>query len=133
MLKFAADCKTASKLMLVSDSIAPTGLGDGEYEIWNDKISVVKNQTKNNRGNIAGSVITMLDAVKMMSSLGFSDVEISQMASANQAIMLGLEKSHGSIEIGKRADLVVLDEQHNVKLTLIGGKVVFNRLNTNRL
>ncbi|MEP7039856.1 MAG: N-acetylglucosamine-6-phosphate deacetylase [Acidobacteriota bacterium] len=123
MLKFAANCKSAANLMLVSDSIAPTGLGDGEYEIWNDKISVVNNQTKNERGSIAGSVITMLDAVKMMSSLGFSATEISQMASGNQAKLLGIEKSHGSIEVGKRADLVILDELQNVKLTLIGGKI----------
>ena len=122
MLKFAADCKSANNLMLVSDSIAPTGLGDGVYEIWNDVISVSNGETKNERGGIAGSVITMLDAVKMMSSLGFSAIEISQMASANQAKLLGIEKSHGSIEVGKRADLVVLDDKGNVKLTLIGGK-----------
>ncbi len=128
MLKFAADCKTTANLMLVSDSIAPTGLGDGEYEIWNDKISVIDNQTKNKRGSIAGSVITMLDAVKMYRSLGFSETEISQMASANQAKLLGIKKSHGSIEIGKRADLVVLDERQNVKLTLIGGKIAVNNL-----
>ena len=111
--------------MLVSDSIAPTGLGDGVYEIWNDKIVVENGKTKNERGGIAGSVITMLDAVKMMSSLGFNESQISQMASANQAKLLGVEKSHGSIEIGKRADLVVLDERQNVKLTLINGKIVF--------
>lgn len=128
MLKFAADCKSAANLMLVSDSIAPTGLGDGEFEIWNDKISVVNNQTKNERGSIAGSVITMLDAVKVMSSLGFSETEISQMGSANQVKLLGIEKSHGSIEVGKQADLVVLDEQQNVKLTLIGGKIAVNNL-----
>ncbi len=124
MLKFAADCKSANNLMLVSDSIAPTGLGDGVYEIWNDVISVENGRTKNERGGIAGSVITMLDAVKMMSSLGFSAAEISQMASANQAKLLGIDDFRGSIEVGKRADLVVLDDAGNVKLTLIGGKVV---------
>ncbi len=122
MLKFAADCKSANNLMLVSDSIAPTGLGDGVYKIWNDKISVSNGETKNERGGIAGSVITMLDAVKMMSSLGFSAAEISQMASANQAKLLGINDFRGSIEVGKRADLVVLDDKGNVKLTLIGGK-----------
>ena len=128
MLKFAVDCKTSANVMLVSDSIAPTGLGDGVYEIWNDKIAVENGKTKNERGGIAGSVITMLDAVKMMSSLGFSSIEISQMASVNQAKLLGIEKSHGSIEVGKRADLVALDENGNVKLTLIGGKIALNNL-----
>jgi N-acetylglucosamine-6-phosphate deacetylase len=45
------------------------------------------------------------------------------MASANPAHLLGIEKNYGSIEVGKRADLVALDEQGNVKLTLIGGKI----------
>ena len=123
MLKFAVDCKSAANIMLVSDSIAPTGLGDGIYEIWNDKIAVENGKTKNERGGIAGSVITMLDAVKMYRSLDFSETEVSQMASTNQAKLLGIKKSHGSIETGKRADLVVLDERQNVKLTLIGGKI----------
>ena len=124
MLKFAGDCKTPSKLMLVSDSIAPTGLGDGIYEIWDDRISVENGTTKNERGGIAGSVITMLDAVKMMLSLGFSNAEVSQMASANQAKLLGVDENYGSIEVGKRADLVALDETGKAELILIGGKVV---------
>ena len=126
MLKFAVDCKSAAKIMLVSDSIAPTGLGDGVYEIWNDKIAVENGKTKNERGGIAGSVITMLDAVKMMLSLGFSDVKISQMASANQAELLGIKDNCGSIEVGKRADLAVLDDAGNLKLTLIGGQIAYD-------
>ena len=70
----------------------------------------------------------MLDAVKMMLSLGFSNLEVSKMASANPARLLGLEKTHGAIEIGKRADLVALDKDGNVRLTIIGGRIAFNNL-----
>ena len=70
----------------------------------------------------------MLDAVKMMLSLGFSEWEVSKMASANPAQLLGLEKTHGTIEIGKRADLVALDKDGNVRLTIIGGRIAFNDL-----
>ena len=125
MLKFAADCKSSKNLMLVSDSIAPTGLGDGVYEIWNDKIAVENGKTKNERGGIAGSVITILDAVKMMLSLGFSEAEVSQMASANPAKLLKIDDYCGSIEIGKLANLTALDENGNVKLSLVGGKIAF--------
>ncbi len=123
MLKFAVENKGAGKVSLISDSVAPTGLGDGEYELWNEKVSVINGKTKNERGSIAGSVITMLDAVKQMRALGFSDAEVSQMASANPARLLGIEATHGAIAVGKRADLVALDEQGNVKLTIIGGKI----------
>jgi N-acetylglucosamine-6-phosphate deacetylase len=126
MLKFAHKNKPTGKLALVSDSIAPTGLGDGDFEMWNEKISVVDGKTRNARGSIAGSVITMLDAVKMMRSLGFSESEVSRMASANPARILGIEKTHGSIEVGKRADLIALDDAGNVKFSMVGGRVAFN-------
>jgi len=123
MLKFGVDNKGADKVSLISDSVAPTGLGDGDFELWGEKISVVNGKTQNERGSIAGSVITMLDAVKQMRELGFSSSEVSRMVSANPARLLGIEKTHGTIELGKRADLVALDEKGNVKLTIIGGKV----------
>ncbi|MEJ7700043.1 MAG: amidohydrolase family protein [Pyrinomonadaceae bacterium] len=125
MLKFAFRNKTADGLALVSDSVAPTGLGDGTFELWNEKISVVGGKTQNERGSIAGSVITMLDAVKMMISLGIDEREVSRMASLTPAKTLGIEKDFGSIEIGKRADLVALDEQGNVILTIVGGKTFY--------
>lgn len=125
MLKFAYKNKTAENLALVSDSVKMAGLGDGEYELWNEKISVVNGKTKNERGSIAGSVITMLDAVKMMLSLGISLDEVSKMASLAPAKVLGIAKDYGSIEKGKRADLVVFDEKGNLKLTIIGGRAAY--------
>jgi N-acetylglucosamine-6-phosphate deacetylase len=123
MLKFGVQSKGADKVSLISDSVAPTGLGDGSYELWGEKVSVVNGKTQNERGSIAGSVITMLDAARQMRALDFTEWEVSQMASANPARLLGLEKTYGVIETGKRADLVALDEQGNVKLTIIGGKI----------
>lgn len=121
MLKFAVENKSTDKVTLISDSIAPAGLGDGEYKIWNEKISVIDGKTENEKGSIAGSVITMLDAVKMMLSLGFSEIEVSKMASLNPAKLLGIDKNYGSIEVGKRADLIAFDKNKNVKMTLING------------
>ncbi len=126
ILKFACQSKTSEKTILISDSVAPTGLGDGNFEIWGENVSVVNGKTRNERGSIAGSVITILAAVKRMLSLGFSPAEVSKMASANPARLLGIEKTHGSIEIGKRADLVALDEKGNVKLCLVAGNVAFS-------
>ena len=67
----------------------------------------------------------MLDAVRMMRSLGVSYVELAAIASANLARLFGVDRECGSIETGKRADLVALDDAGNVKLTLIGGDVAF--------
>jgi N-acetylglucosamine-6-phosphate deacetylase len=124
MLEFACRSKTPENVSLISDSVAPTGLGDGSYDLWGETITVENGRTRNERGSIAGSVITMLDAVKRMLSLGFSDLEVSKMASGNPARLLGCFQERGSIEIGKRADLVALDIDGNVKFMLIGGNVV---------
>lgn len=126
MLRFAVRAKTFDKVTLISDSVLPTGLGDGDFEIWNEKISVINGRTKNERGTIAGSVITILDAVNNMLAQGFSSAEVSAMASLNPARLLGIEKDFGSLEINKQADLVAIDKDGRVKLTIVGGRIIQN-------
>jgi len=117
--------KTSERLSLISDAIAATGLGDGDYQIWGEKIVVNEGRTQNTRGHIAGSVITMLDAVQMMFSLGCSECDVARMAASNPAKLLGIDGDCGSIEEGKRADIVALDEDRSVRLTIIGGQIAF--------
>lgn len=121
MLKLACETKGADNVSLISDSVAPTGLGDGEFELWNEKVSVTNGRTRNERGSIAGSVITMQDAVKRMLGLGFSESDVAKMASSNPAKLLRVDDQIGSIEIGKRADLVALDDKGNIEFAMIGG------------
>lgn len=128
MVKFACECKGPDKVSLISDSVMPTGKGDGDFEIWGEKVSVVNGKTQNERGSIAGSVITMLDAVKNTLELGFSHEDVSKMASLNPAKLLGIENECGSTEAGKRADLVAIDGEGKVKLCLVGGKIAYNGL-----
>lgn len=124
MLKLACGVKGPDKVALISDSVAPTGLGDGEFDIWGEKVSVADRRTLNERGSIAGSVITMHDAFLKIRSLGFSDVELAQMTSANPAKLLGLEDSRGAVEAGKRADLVGIRPDGSIKFVMIGGEFV---------
>jgi N-acetylglucosamine-6-phosphate deacetylase len=121
ILKFVIRSKSPETVSLISDAVAAAGLGDGDYEIWGETISVKNGRTQNSSGNIAGSVITMLDAVRLMLSLGFSEPEVAVMAALNPALLLGIAAECGSIEIGKRADLVALDDNLNVRMTIIAG------------
>lgn len=125
MLQLALRCKTTERLLLISDAVAPTGQGDGVYRIWNERITVAGGRTQNERGSIAGAVITMRDAVRQMLSLGVTPHEASRMASFNPARLIGIDRTCGTIEEGKRADIAVLDREGNVQLTLIGGRVAF--------
>jgi N-acetylglucosamine-6-phosphate deacetylase len=126
MLRLLLKTKGADRLSLISDAIAAAGKGDGEYQIWGETIAVKNGRTSNAQGSIAGSVISMLDAVRMMRSVGASEVEVASMASTNPARVLGIDRDCGSIESGKRADLVALDDGGNARLTIVGGQVVFD-------
>jgi N-acetylglucosamine-6-phosphate deacetylase len=59
----------------------------------------------------------------MMLSLGASEVEVARMASTNPARLLSIDQDCGSIAEGKRADVVALDRDGNVRLTVVGGRV----------
>ncbi|HEV8169937.1 MAG TPA: N-acetylglucosamine-6-phosphate deacetylase, partial [Pyrinomonadaceae bacterium] len=107
MLRLLLKVKGTGGISLISDAIAAAGKGDGDYGIWGETISVRNGRTANASGNIAGSVISMLDAVRLLHSLGVSYVDLARMASTNPARLLGVDS--GSIELGKRADLVALD------------------------
>ena len=126
MLRLLLKLKSSDRLSLISDAVAAAGMGDGDFEIWGETITVKDGRTANARGSIAGSVITMLDAVRMMLSLGSSEGELAKMAATNPARLLGIYQECGSIEEGKRADLVALDGEGQVVLTLVGGTIVFD-------
>ncbi|HEX8355738.1 MAG TPA: N-acetylglucosamine-6-phosphate deacetylase [Pyrinomonadaceae bacterium] len=123
MLRLVLRCKTALGVSLISDAVAPAGLGDGEYRVWGETITVEGGRTRNGRGSIAGSVISMLDAVRAARALGLAETDVARVASLNPARLLRLDSELGSIEEGKRADLTALDADGRARLTVIGGRV----------
>jgi N-acetylglucosamine-6-phosphate deacetylase len=125
ILRLLLKMKGTAGISLISDAIAAAGKGDGDYNIWGETITVKNGRTANASGSIAGSVISMLDAVRLLHSLGVSYVDLARMASLNPARLLGIAQTCGSIEPGKRADLVALDQHGNIKLTLIAGNPCF--------
>jgi N-acetylglucosamine-6-phosphate deacetylase len=126
ILRLVMKVKGAKGICLISDAIAAAGKGNGDYQIWGETITVKNGRTANAAGSIAGSVISLLDAVKLLHSLGVPYTELARMASSNPAKLLGVDGECGSIEVGKRADLIALDQDGNVKLTLISGRSVPN-------
>lgn len=123
IVSMAVSAKGADSSILISDSVAPTGLGDGEYSLWGNDLLVRNGEAVNSNGNLSGSVITMLDAVNLSLSLGFTPGEVALMASSNPARLLGIQDEAGSIEAGKRADLTAIRDGKCI-LTMVGGTVV---------
>lgn len=127
MLELIYQSKTASRMALISDAIQPTGSGDGEFSVWGEDITVRNGVTALSsgpaQGTIAGSVITMRQALRNIISIGVPIHEAVHMASLTPALAAGIEHDFGSVEVGKRADLVSFDEVLTVQFAVIGGKV----------
>ena len=77
---------------------------------------------------LAGSGATMIEAVR--NAAAFAKISLRdavRLASANPARAIGRAREFGSLEVGKRADLVVFDERFRVSRTLVGGRVVYQQ------
>ena len=68
----------------------------------------------------------MLDAVRTMKSLGVSEIDLARMGATNPARLLGIDRDCGTIEEGKRADLVALNDDGQIVLTMVAGAIVFD-------
>lgn len=119
--------KGYEKVILITDSMRAGCINDGIYELGGQKVIVKNGSARLKDGTLAGSVLTMNTALKNI--IETTDLNFSQganMLSLNPAQLLGLEDRKGSISIGKDADLVVIDDEFQVKKTIIGGKIIFD-------
>jgi N-acetylglucosamine-6-phosphate deacetylase len=125
MLRLMYQSKGADRMALISDAIKPAGLGDGEFSVWDETITVTNGRTALARepNTIAGSVITMRDALKNIVDMGVPIDDAVRMASGVPARVAGIESDYGSIEAGKRADLIAFDDVHKMTLSLVGGRI----------
>jgi N-acetylglucosamine-6-phosphate deacetylase len=127
MLRLMIQSKSEDRIALISDAIMATGLGEGEYTVWDLKIAVRGGITAlvggAGAGSIAGSVITMREALKNVVSLGVPVHSASRMASLVPARVAGISEERGSIEEGKRADLIAFDDEIKIKFTMIEGEM----------
>lgn len=111
------------RLVLISDSMMAAGLKDGIYELGGQEVQVAGNTARLTRnGTIAGSVTNLMNclrtAVKVMGIPLYSAVKC---ASVNPAKAIGLFDDRGSIETGKVADLILLDESLAIKQVFLRG------------
>lgn len=122
MVKLVMKAKGVDGVILITDSMRAKGLQDGTYELGGQEVTVADGKAVLADGTLAGSILKMDDAVKNI--IGFASVTLEQackMASTNPAKQLKVFDRKGSIAPGKDADLVVLDENLNVKQTYCRG------------
>jgi N-acetylglucosamine-6-phosphate deacetylase len=122
-VKLLIKIKGTDKVILISDAMSACGLGDGEYKLGGQKVFVKNGEARLESGSLAGSTLTLDKAVKNITSLGVPLFEACKMASLNPAKAIGVDDRKGSIEVEKDADIVVLNNDLTVYMTIIEGKV----------
>jgi len=128
--KILVDVKKPAGVILVTDAIRATGLPDGEYKLDERSIHIQNGAVRLSDSTLAGSVLTMERALQnVCTATGHSLVELWMMSSLNAARAIGVSSCKGSLEVGKDADLILLDESFNINLTVVNGKIVFSKLN----
>ena len=112
------------KLCLITDCIRAGGMPDGDYTLGGQPVHKEGIQCLMADGTIAGSVLNLNDAV--FNLYDNSELEIYEAvacASLNPAKALGEDSEIGSLEEGKRADIIIADEKFAVSMTILGGEI----------
>lgn len=119
--------KGADGILLITDAVRGAGMPDGEYPI-DERITVVRDgAVRLPDGTLAGSTLTMERALRnLMAATGRPLEELWRASSLNAARAIGVSARKGSIEVGKDADLVLVDDNLNVQHTIVEGRVVYS-------
>ena len=128
LFQFILDNKGEDKLILVTDSIEAGGLEDGEYSLGGQKVIVKDSQARLESGSLAGSVMPLNKMVyNFLNNTDLDMRKVVRLAAINPARSIGIDKTKGSIEIGKDADITLLDEDVNCYMTINKGKIVYKK------
>lgn len=128
MVKLAYHAAGRDRLMAITDAMRAKGLGDGDYELGGQPVAVENGQARLADGTLAGSVLTFDAGFRHM--LDFTGCDLADavaMTSTNAADSLGVGERKGRLSAGHDADLVVLDADLQVQLTVCRGRVAYDR------
>ena len=128
MMNILYRLKAAEKLVLVSDGTKMVGLVDGVYDLGALQIYLVQGVARLPDGTLAGSTLTLDQAVQNMVRLCHVPVaDAVTMASQTPARIAGADQRKGKLKEGYDADFIFTDEELNVERTFIDGRLIYSR------
>lgn len=124
MLQLIYNNLGSDRIILITDAMRAKGLEAGNYELGGQPVIVTEDRAQLENGSLAGSILKMDEAARIMLSLeGVGIEDIIKMASVNPAKQIGVFDYKGSISEGKDADLLVIDDEFRIKTTICRGIV----------
>lgn len=123
MIELVFKLRSTDQLMLITDSIAASHLGDGTYKLGEAAdITVIDGVARIAAGNLAGSTLQFHDGLRNVAGItGLPLPELAKCTAANQARSLGLT-DRGRLEPGLLADIVLLNDDFGVEAVFVGGE-----------
>ncbi|MDX2162095.1 MAG: N-acetylglucosamine-6-phosphate deacetylase [bacterium] len=125
-VRIAAHCKGAN-LALITDAIRPAGMPEGDYPFDERIVTLRDGAVRLPDGTLSGSALAMNDGVRKFRDLTGDLAWASRAASAVPARVIGLHGRKGTLDAGMDADLIVVDEDLNVYLTVVEGEIVYRQ------
>ena len=127
-IKFLVKLKGDHNIILISDAISAAGQPDGKYIFADQSVTIKNGKAYLDNKTIAGSCLTLDVALKNMIELVETNITSAvRMASLNPLRVLGKDSNKGIISVGKDADLVVLNKNNEVEMTILQGEIVYNK------
>ncbi|MBL3645465.1 N-acetylglucosamine-6-phosphate deacetylase [Bacillus sp. RHFB] len=130
MIKLAYNQITSERMILITDSLRAKWLEKGTYDLGGQPVNVDEMKATLSDGTLAGSILKMNDAIKnTMEYTDCSMTDIIKMTAENPAKQLRIFDRKGSIQVGKDADLVILNDRLDVEMTFCRGNLAFKKEN----
>jgi len=125
MIAYTLRIKGADHLCLVTDAMRAQCMPEGKYDLGGQQVSVLQGRATLDSGVLAGSVLTMQAALKNVREFTHCDVlDLIKLSSENVAKQLQCFSDMGSLEVGKLANIVIVNQQFEVTHGLVQGKLI---------
>lgn len=126
MLQIIYNNISSDRIILITDAMRAKSLKEGVYELGGQQVHVKDNRATLQDGTLAGSILRMIDAVKNMYKLkGVTIKDVIKMAAENPAKQIDVFDRKGSIARGKDADVLLVDNDFNIKYTICRGNIAY--------
>lgn len=123
-LRIAFKILGEDRTIVVSDSMKAADCEDGEYTLGGQTVYVKDGKALLKDGTIAASTSNISDEFKNLLSFGIDFKQAIKSCTINPARAIGADKTTGSIEAGKFADLLITDNDFNIKHVFVKGKKI---------
>ena len=117
----------AERIVLVSDSMMAAGMDDGEYTLGGLAVYVKGGIATLGDGTLAGSAKNLFECMRTAIRMGVKAEEAVRAATYNPAVVIGMDKEYGSLAAAKKADILITDQELNLREVIKSGMTAINQ------